>query len=573
MNRSAGRLAAGSALALVLMGVSCADETIVGPDQGSLELPPQFSIEQLGSFAIPVPGTNTVNLARLDWTPTGIVVPDSSYIRVRVDGVVTLGTNPEYEQAFPDHPAPSYTGASIPPWGKSYGELRVDVRVSGAIAQFHADMHDGSAMEMLMWVPEGGEVEVSRTGINGMTDDVGHYTLSSGQSMQVSRVDIPARLHASRTRIEQYDTVRFTGEVDGAATYIKLFYSAGDTLAEPARTVARGGYSSLTANMMLSQSGRGYLYVEVDHLYVLVPSEVVWVRQPGQTFPSLQLNADRQWVAPGEVVNFTASLTDSASAGPHNLQIQSWDWIDSTGVETRVCPENDHVCSWGVNARGEMRVRARVYGADEEATAGVLVVDTSTWFPDPDSARHINVRMYLFTDSVFGPAATWQRIHRQQDQAQLKWLGSCNIRIHFLPGADIDNPYTDYNGASSNDFVLVVAADSALTTDALDMTSTFWIPNVYTFHSFVIGTVLRDSAGTHVERDGIAERPGNFSWLAGPSLSELKILAHELGHNLGLPHDTITPGNLMYVGPSGGMDLTEQQCRDARTRASIVEDS
>ena len=77
---------------------------------------------------------------------------------------------------------------------------------------------------------------------------------------------------------------------------------------------------------------------------------------------------------------------------------------------------------------------------------------------------------------------------------------------------------------------------------------------------------------------GIAELPVTRSSVIGavawrlPSSIPVEVIAHELGHLLGLRHAS-DRGNLMFPTVSNGFDLTEAQCRRARAQAKELDKS
>lgn len=77
---------------------------------------------------------------------------------------------------------------------------------------------------------------------------------------------------------------------------------------------------------------------------------------------------------------------------------------------------------------------------------------------------------------------------------------------------------------------------------------------------------------------GVAELPLTRSSIIGavawrlPSSLPVEVIAHELGHLLGLQH-VPDRGNLMFPTVSNGFDLTEAQCRRARAQAKELNKS
>jgi len=59
-----------------------------------------YTVTTLGTYSIPIPGTNWPGDGAQPVTNTGIIVPAGAYYRVRVKGIVTVSTNPVHAATF-----------------------------------------------------------------------------------------------------------------------------------------------------------------------------------------------------------------------------------------------------------------------------------------------------------------------------------------------------------------------------------------------------------------------------------------------------------------------------------------
>ncbi len=88
------------------------------------------------SHTIPVPGSTLLEFGTVHLAPTGIVIPRSMCVRVRVSGSVGMDVDPEWVRRFcnpgpPSECPPPYDGASAGPLGVDDG-LEVQVAMNNA---------------------------------------------------------------------------------------------------------------------------------------------------------------------------------------------------------------------------------------------------------------------------------------------------------------------------------------------------------------------------------------------------------------------------------------------------------
>ena len=214
----------------------------------------------LGSVSIPVPSSNYPNDGEISWITTGISIPDSSYLKVSIDGNISVSTHPDYLSIVGSHA--THNGKTVGPWGISSNELRVRVEVldSAGGLRFAYGGYPGtgadSAVSTVRKLGTGGSLRVMRKGVTGAAscgeenwdpeDEPGcwngsyyfwtpAYNLSGAQNLQVETFD-PFDFDDASGEIVEGTTVTASAtphaNVDSLSRE-RWWFREGDTLATP----------------------------------------------------------------------------------------------------------------------------------------------------------------------------------------------------------------------------------------------------------------------------------------------------------------------------------------------------
>jgi hypothetical protein len=218
------------------------------PDGGR----PLYSETSLGTSSIPIPLTNTTNgslpccyteSGDEDYTGSGITVPAGTFFRIRVNGAVSVSTNPVNQT---DYPGWTYSSdGSYGPGGTGTGssDLLILLRLrytdgSGYVSAPLMGVTGGSsapdsAYTDIMNLSKAVEVQYARVGLSGVTSGshgvVGQYDLGSGQSLEVVQVVNFLTVTANPTAVHAGDSVVFTAaRTDGGSISINSWTWAHD---------------------------------------------------------------------------------------------------------------------------------------------------------------------------------------------------------------------------------------------------------------------------------------------------------------------------------------------------------
>ncbi len=247
----------------------------------------------LGTVSIPVPAVNDPNNGEVSWISTGMSIPDSTYVKVSLDGTISLSTHPDYF-SITGNQAP-YNGTTVGPWGITSSQLRVRVEMldTAGATQFVYSGYPGtgadSSLSTVRKLNTGGSFRVMRKGVSGgascgqpnwdpETDPpcwngayywvAPGYNLSGAQNLQVETFD-PFEFDDASGEIVEGATVTASATPHAYADSLgrqRWWYREGDTLSTP---LGRGGvYLGTCANQSScsyepQEGGRFYFQARV----------------------------------------------------------------------------------------------------------------------------------------------------------------------------------------------------------------------------------------------------------------------------------------------------------------------
>lgn len=206
----------------------------------------------VAGYSIPVPESNTwiygmemPDNGRVPLHSIGAVVPHPMWALIRVQGMISLTTNPEYEAVEcsrrPSSCPPPRAGKSFGPEANTGIEVKVAAPGGTVMRSAGAD-----AVEGIAWITPGTDIQVSRAGYGeGYKCDffwcqptrfIGAYLASGRQTITVTAMEPPMEIRVEDTVVAGTDSVLFTA-VEKYPTHKLLapawVYIPGDTAAHP----------------------------------------------------------------------------------------------------------------------------------------------------------------------------------------------------------------------------------------------------------------------------------------------------------------------------------------------------
>jgi hypothetical protein len=372
-------------------GCDYRDATAPSAEHDSVHLFPVFSEVPVGSYSIPIPPFNHPSNGAVAWHSTEIVVPDSGWIRVRVQGGIQVTANPEYVDNYQGETP--YDGVLAGARGiPGTGYLRVSVRVDGANRALNVLDGDSLNTGFVAFAPGGALIEVSRSGVPGGGSCTSNtYSCPGGTNyhhapaylldgLQTLTVDVlpdgAVGVRALETHVARWDTVAFRAYTSPeVTTSLQWHFRVNDTLPEPFYpNLGTGNVSAclgqLSCNHSVPGNGRMYVWGLTATNYARAASQIVWVDRP--LAQELTVSCSPQQVPAGAQTDCEAGATP----GPDEPQVQEWFFVPEApqghaGFST-VCGAGP-ACSMTVYQSGTVYARAVLSGVEQTAGAGIGV--------------------------------------------------------------------------------------------------------------------------------------------------------------------------------------------------------
>ena len=388
--RSRHRMVCGLALALSRVVNACAHDRVTAPgsrNPGSGP-PAERNSTVLGSAPIPIPATNTndatvpccfTKSGAEPMTGTGLTVPAGSFFRVRVDGSITVSTNPAHQSAYPG--ATYDNDGSYGPGGTGRNNWDLLVLLQGHYTdgsgtkplsfpnQQSGTSAPDSAMTYVLHTSKELEVQAGGAGVSGVSNGssgiIGMYTLSSAQTVTVEILTDALRLMATPTRVHPGNNVTFTASVDdGSPMNVSAWHFRPDS--------GSGGagdcwwYNPCTTS--ISRSGTMWVIASIDGGVDSTSAHVT-------VYSNFTLSVDKSAITyrdslPFDSVTFAPKL-DGATA-----TASRWRWVpDDTSSRASVsCSAGTSKCTGAVFASGTMWAYVdSISGRGDSASAHVTV--------------------------------------------------------------------------------------------------------------------------------------------------------------------------------------------------------
>ncbi len=393
-------IAAGIGCGLVLSGCDLRDPLSPARSETPLPGPRSSSAASAysGAFDIPVPSQNFPDNGVVNAFP--VATKDSIWVRIRVEGEITLSANPQYLQLcsagrWHDCPPP-HAGKQVGPDGLAVaGQFARALQVTGRIqatkyAQtiyFGADGATSNNVQYV-WIDKGAVLTIQRSAIpstalclstsctaGGLTwsGAVPYYAMSGTQGLHVEEVPVPIRVQGPTGAVPG-DAVTFTAEQDMPFGSIRWYFSRWDTNVTPLNPADLAGSmlhisaceNSLTCHYAPPTSGRMYVSASAYGIYsARAISEVIWMG------PQLELEckgpSGSSTVTRGESATCTAKTRPTGAS----LTIQSWRFTD--GATTVDATMNGPEWYGTMVVGGSVTVTGSIDGRDQSATASITV--------------------------------------------------------------------------------------------------------------------------------------------------------------------------------------------------------
>lgn len=334
------------------------------------------------------------------------------WYRVRIEGELTVGSNPEYAEVCPDKrahcpPAPPSYGRSVGPGGilegSGYPENGVERRLAfteaGARAKYYSSHSTPlSAGEFLVWVPPRGTIRLFRTPIpyRYCWERCWYaYTVEGSQTMTVTAAASPVEVKA--TPVEggsvRFEVTANAYNLNAPGTYWR--YAEGDVRANPEWFGAyyrawnfryfnqfqdriRECDGQTTCTYRPSKPGRMYVQTALKNddgswvaSHAVTPSAVI-----GANRIVLECNGDlgANHVTRGREI--TCQAKKDPSNAPGDLAITGWSFDGKPRSDGELASDK-----WvGVMAQGgTVEVKGRIGGGTEQPARAVIQVKGREW--------------------------------------------------------------------------------------------------------------------------------------------------------------------------------------------------
>lgn len=354
-----------------------------------LSLDPAPIATTLGPWQIPIAPTNTYGEGELGWTLTGLKLPSFTAYVVKVQGRVSVGSNPDVVSCYPDHQPPYGAEGSYGPGGTGwYDQLRVTTSFATPSYWDNVPLYgatvgrEGSsdAVSDTLFAWNDGEVAVFRKGIlHGIgggpnnCPGMGFYTFASGQTITVTKLDgQELRIRPKQVLVKKGTVVRFTattsdGTVIGTPNW--RFIPASSLV--PNETGDCGIQGPNPCDLRINNDGE---YRVSRYINWRMRGDGAKVR----IYHTFGLVSDKSSVSHGDTVAFTPLIDDLPGFAVR------WRWRaeDSTEV-AEPCPVIvDHKCPFAPASTGTMW--AYTSTRPDEGDSASVRVEVKPIVPPPD---------------------------------------------------------------------------------------------------------------------------------------------------------------------------------------------
>lgn len=181
--------------------------------------------------------------------------------------------------------------------------------------------------------------------------------------------------------------------------------------------------------------------------------------------------------------------------------------------------------------------------------------------PTQFSPAALTYRAYIAERSGT-PALRESRLESEASTAHTLWSSRCNISVTATTGPTRFNYIV--NGQDAWEIHDVPPTTANLPADMQAVLNQF-PPQGSRVSVYVVNRLVKapDANGVRKELGGVAARNSNWLFLSGSIVgSSRRVMAHELGHNLGNP-DIVDSWNLMHESVPPGDRIYTDQCNTA----------